>query len=294
MLQYIDRETKEKKEEKVYGKWLLRLLYVRFLGIGNLLRPFITRSHLFSTLFGRYQKSARSQKKVLPFIEEYGVDASEFEKKPEEFASFNDFFIRELKPECRPIGSTAAVMPADARYLFFENICNSRHFFVKGQKMNLSKLLGDPNLGEQYEGGTLIFARLCPLDYHRFHFPCDCTAGQPRLINGMLKSVNPIALKRNLSILWKNKRVVTPLETEAFGTVQMVEVGATNVGSIVQTAKPSAKHKKGEEKGYFEFGGSCVILLFKKGTIKLESDLHAPEGIEIFSKMGTTLGEPCK
>ena len=118
--------------------------------------------------------------------------------------------------------------------------------------------------------------------------------GEPRLINGMLKSVNPIALRRNIAILWQNKRVITPLETDAFGEVQMIEIGATNVGSIVQTAQPGQHYKKGDEKGYFEFGGSSIILVFEHNKIRLQDGLHTPDGIEIFSKMGTTLGDPYK
>jgi phosphatidylserine decarboxylase len=77
---------------------------------------------------------------------------------------------------------------------------------------------------------------------------------------GRLFSVNPVALRKCLSILWENKRAVTELDTEAFGTVLCVEVGATCVGTIHQTYTPNQKVGKGSEKGYFSFGGSCLVI----------------------------------
>ena len=284
MLQYIDRETKEKKVEKVYGGGFIRFLY----GKGRLFRPLFTSFSLFSRLYGWFQKQSFSKGKVLRFIAKYGVDASEFES--EVFSSFNDFFIRKLKPEVRPIAKTDGVMPADARYLFFPNISKSDAFYVKGQKLNLAQLLRSAELASEYENGTVVFARLCPVDYHRFHFPCDCVPGEAKLVNGPLLSVNPIALAKNIAILSQNKRMITPLATDAFGEVMMIEVGATNVGSIVQTYTPGVKVAKGDEKGFFEFGGSSLILLFKEGAIDLATDLQTPDGTELYCKMGQELG----
>jgi len=225
-------------------------------------------------------------------IKEYHVDAEEFLEKPSAFKSFNEFFTRRLNKSARPIAKTKATMPADGRYLFFPNIQKSDKFYVKGQKLNLEKLLKSPSLAKEYEGGTLVFSRLCPSDYHRFHFPCDCIPTVSKLINGTLKSVNPIALKKNLSILAQNKRSITTLQSKHFGEILCVEVGATNVGSIVQTFKPGMSYSKGDEKGFFEFGGSSLLLIFPKNSIDLETDLSTPDGVEIFCKMGTTLGSP--
>ena len=138
----------------------------------------------------------------------------------------------------------------------------------------------------------MAIARLCPSDYHRFHFPCDGIPAKPRLINGLLYSVNPIALKKNVSILSENKRMITEIETDHFGTVLYIEIGATSVGSIRQTYTPDLKVKKGDEKGYFEFGGSCIALLFEKGRVTFDADLTAntQKGIETKANFGETLG----
>ena len=290
MLQYIDRETKEKKVEAVYGEGFIRFLY----GKGRLFRPLITSFSLFSRLYGYFQKKKRSKGKIAPFVKKYSVDSSDFLEEMASFDSFNDFFIRKLKPEARPLAVSACVMPADARYLFFPNISAADTFYVKGQKLRLPSLLGSEEMTKEYVNGTLVFARLCPTDYHRFHFPFDCVPGKAQLINGAYFSVNPYALSKKIGILWQNKRMITELDTDAFGKVVMLEIGATNVGSIVQTYEPGKKQQKGDEKGYFEFGGSSLILLFKEGAIELDSDLITNDGLELYCKFGTSLGKSGK
>ena len=115
--------------------------------------------------------------------------------------------------------------------------------------------------------------------------------GDPKLINGVLYSVNPIALRRNIGILAENKRVLTKLESETVGTILILEVGATNVGSIIQTSAAGTVGK-GDEKGYFEFGGSMTITFFEPGRVELEADLveNTKAGREIYARMGDRVG----
>jgi len=136
-------------------------------------------------------------------------------------------------------------------------------------------------------------SRLCPVDYHRFHFPVSGVANAPRLIEGPLYSVNPIALRQNINIFTENKRAVTAIESETFGLVLMFEIGATCVGSFEYTFQPGARVEKGSEKGYFKFGGSSTITLFERGHIKLADDLVAKskEGVELYARMGDLMGK---
>ncbi len=138
----------------------------------------------------------------------------------------------------------------------------------------------------------MVIARLAPVDYHRYHFPCDGLVHTPQLIPGPLYSVNPLALKKHSEILAENKRMITRIETTHFGTVLYIEVGATYVGTIHQTFTPETFQKKGAEKGYFSFGGSCLILLFKPNTIQLDQDLidASSRSIEVLGKLGQSLG----
>lgn len=297
---YRDRETGTLKNEKVYGKFFLESLYgssllSKFFSL--LFLPLIAQVPFFSFFYGRRQKKKKSRKKIVPFIREFQIDAGEFADSVESYHSFNDFFIRRLKPEVRPImpERSVATFPADGRHLVFPNIAKAEGFYIKGSHFDLERLLGDQQLVETYKKGAMVISRLCPTDYHRFHFPCDCTPGKAKLINGPLFSVNPLALKKHIAILSENKRVVTPLETASFGRAVYIEVGATCVGSIQQTFSPNNPYKKGEEKGYFEFGGSCTILLFEEGVIEFDQDLidASDQHIETYAKMGTSLGR-CK
>lgn len=295
-LRYIDRVTGKEEIEKVYGARALELLYgddwvSRIFGAPLL---YLTaRFSLVSRLYGFWQHTRWSARKIRPFIKAYDVEVSEFLEPVSSFKSFNDFFIRHLKPSARPItqGDNIAVIPADGRYRFYPDVSRAFEFSVKGELFSLDKLLEDAALAARYEKGTLVMGRLCPSDYHRYHFPCDGVPGPSRIINGCLYSVNPIALKRDIQILMRNKRAICEIETESFGRVLFLEIGATNVGSIQQTYTPNSAISKGAEKGYFEFGASAVILLFEPGRIKIDPDLLAMSSqLEVRCLMGQRMG----
>ena len=294
---YIDRQTGQKYTEKVYKGCALRFLYGDS-WLSRSLRPWLlpslTKWPWFSHFYGHLQKHPSSVRKILPFIEKFGIDSSEFLDPISTYRSFNDFFIRKLKSKARPIDPDpcVAVMPADGRYYFYADIDQCPGFIIKGQKFELEALLGEPRLAKEFQGGSMVLARLCPSDYHRFHFPCDCLPGPTTLINGWLYSVNPWAVKRNIQILTQNKRTLCELQTPFFGKVLYMEIGATSVGSIQETYTPGQWQVKGAEKGYFEFGGSALILLFAKNTITFDSDLLAAteEGFEIRCLLGQSMG----
>ncbi len=288
---FIDRVTGKEEIEPVYGYKSLSLLYGPT-AFGRRLRFFASESPLFSRLYGLYMKSFLSKKKIASFIQDYRIDPSEFILSPEKFRSFNDFFIRHLKIECRPIDKAPLIIPADGRYYFFQNIDSAEGFLVKGKKFTLPALLQDEALADEYAGGSMVIARLCPTDYHRFHFPCDCIPGETKLINGYLYSVNPVAVKQNIDIFTQNKRTITTLSTEHMGNILFLEIGATNVGSIEQTFSPGKFYRKGEEKGFFSFGGSALILLFKPNTIVFSPDLieKSESGKEIRCLLGQSMG----
>ena len=289
-IRYRNRETGKIETEKVYGEGFLQWAYGAPMG-RLALHSFVKRP-FFSKWYGSRMNAPKTTSKIAPFLETYGLDPSEYEKSPDEFTSFNDFFYRKLKPGARPLADSPVVLPADGRHLGFPQASAIESVFVKGQQFDLPSLLGSPDLAARYQDGALILSRLCPVDYHRFHFPCAGIPGETRLLNGPLFSVSPIALRRNLSYLWQNKRTVTELETPDFGTVLCLEIGATCVGSIHQTFTPGQAVEKGAEKGFFAFGGSSTLLLFEPGTVTLSDDLVAAgrEAIELYAKMGTPAG----
>jgi phosphatidylserine decarboxylase len=290
-IRYFNRHTDRIETETVYGEGFLRWTYGHPLG-SIALNAFVKRP-FFSAWYGWRMSMEKSAARVAPFIERYGLNPADFADAPESFRSFNEFFYRKLKPSARPVDADDAsvVFPADGRHLGFERASAIEGVFVKGQKFDLATLLGDASLAAKYADGSLVLSRLCPVDYHRFHFPAAGTPGETRLIDGPLFSVSPIALRKCLAYLWTNKRTITPLRTERFGTVQLIEIGATCVGTICQTFTPGSPVEKGAEKGYFAFGGSSTITLFEPGAVKLEADLleHSDRQTELYAKVGTRM-----
>lgn len=289
---YFNRYTGRLEREDIYGEAPLRFAYQHPAGRGFL--ELIVKRPIFSRWYGWRMNSLASRRRIAPFIGKYRLDPAEFADPPDSFRSFNEFFSRRLQHGARPIhpDPNVVVFPADGRHLGFQNVSTIPGVFVKGQHFDIPALLRDPSLAERYREGTLVLSRLCPVDYHRFHFPCAGIPGEPRIINGPLYSVSPIALRRRLSCLWENKRVLTKLDTPDLGTVLIIEVGATNVGTIVQTMTSGVPVSKGAEKGYFLFGGSSTITLFEPQKVILAPDLsaHGAEQTELYARMGDLMG----
>lgn len=292
-IRYFHRYKQSVETEQVYGGSWLRWTYST--SLGRLSLSLLVKRAIVSRYYGWRMSMRASANRILPFIVNYDLDVDEFAKKPLSFKSFNDFFYRALKPSARPIvpGEQVAVLPADGRHLAFQNVDAAAGFYAKGQQFSLEGFLGDKALAAEFAGGSLLISRLCPVDYHRFHFPVNGTPGEARLINGWLYSVSPIALRQNLSYLWQNKRMVTLVESPEFGRVAVCEIGATMVGSIFQTYVPGRPVVKGAEKGLFKFGGSCVVTIFQRGRVKFDEDLvrQSADGLEVYARMGDRLGE---
>ena len=287
-IRFRNRYTGALETEEIYGESFLRFTYEN--PLGTIALAAAVKRSWFSRYYGHRMNQAKSREKVAPFIREFGLDTEEFLDRPEDFRTFNEFFFRKLKAGARPIapGGDSACFPADGRHLGIQNLSETDGIFAKGQRLQLGELLGDPALAARYGDGTAVISRLCPVDYHRFHFPVSGEPSESYLINGDLFSVNPIALRRDLAILWRNKRTLTLIDSPVFGEVLMLEVGATCVGGTVQTYAPRAQVRKGDEKGYFKFGGSMTITLFEAGRARLADDLAATsvEQLELYAKMG--------
>ncbi len=294
-IQFYNSLTGAIETEQVYGESFLRFAYGN--PLGQLALHLFIKRPFFSQWYGWRMNQTQSREKIVPFLAQYGLDPKEFADDIASYRSFNEFFYRKLKPSARPIDEdpAALVLPADGRHLAFANAAEISSVFVKGQSFDLAKLLGSEELAARYAKGALLLSRLCPVDYHRFHFP---VAGFPQVahaINGPLFSVSPIALRNNLSYFWQNKRSITALATEQCGTVLLLEIGATCVGSIHQTFHPGQAISKGEEKGYFAFGGSSTILLFEPGRVEIAPDFleRSHQCTETYALMGTRFATIC-
>jgi len=284
-IEIVDRKTKKVIEETVYGNDVLRFIYKQT-PFSKFLCAIIAKCPLFSYLFGLWSKLSFSRSHIEPFVKKFGVNLEESER--EEFPTFNDFFIRTLKKNVRPIAKAALIAPADGRYFVYENIKAHQEIFVKGKGLAIAKLFKG---ADRYFGGTLVMARLAPPDYHRFHSPVDCIPSPPKLVGGYLYSVNPIALRQNIDYITENKRTVIELKTELLGNVAFIAVGATNVGSMQFTYSPQKPLKKGDEIGYFAFGASMVLLLIEPNRVQLSQDLieNTQSKRETVCRMGESL-----
>jgi len=290
-IKFINRKTGETQIETPPGEGFLKLLYNNPFGKMALL-PFVKRKFL-SEWYGRKMNKPSSTKKIKQFVADLNIDMSEANKSIDEFSSFNDFFYRTLKPEARPIESDF-ISPGDGKLLAFENVADVHNFFVKGRKFTLKEFLNSDELAKKYQNASLLILRLAPNDYHRYHFPYDGTPTSSTKIKGDYLSVSPYALAGNFTkVFCENKREYCILKTEEKGDILLAPVGATMVGSIYESFIPNKPLKKGDEMGYFAFGGSTIVMLVDKDKITIDKDIleNTKNKIETFVKMGEKIGE---
>lgn len=289
---FYNRYTGTLETEVVYGEIFLRWAYEN--PLGRLATALLVKRALFSRWYGWRMDRPRSRELVAPFIRRYGIAVDEMLEAPGDFKSFNAFFCRRLKSSARPVDADAGVvvLPADGRHFAIPDLAAHDGIFVKGVRFDVEALLGDRSLAQRFGRGSMLISRLCPVDYHRFHFPWAGVPGPARLINGPLYSVSPIALRQRPTLLWENKRYFTRLRTECLGEVLLLDVGATCVGRVVATYEPGRPVEKGAEKGYFLFGGSCVITLFEPGRVRFAPDLieNSRQRREVYARMGDQAG----
>ena len=286
-VEYIDRATGEKITESVMGDKALRFAYET--ALGRTLWPVLFGSKTISAIMGWHYNSPRSRKAIASLAAIPGCQAEEAEFPISSYNSFNAFFTRKLKPGARPVGS-GVVSPADGRLMLYLNADADTPFPLKGATRRLREVFGPDVPGGAYD---IAVIRLAPVDYHRFHFPYDCrTPEKVRVIPGEYHSVNPIALIRRPDVYADNERQILACDAD-FGRYWLIDVGAFGVGTIVQTYSGDT-HAKGDEKGYFKFGGSTVIFAAKAGSIKFDDDLvhNSADGFETRVRCGERIALP--
>lgn len=219
--------------------------------------------------------SSRASKWMVPYyIRKHKIDMSDIDIPAGGFSSFNDFFTRKRSAECFDVTYGHLISPCDG-LMSCIRIEGNTVLDIKNTKYTLNDLLKDHELAGQFRDGTALVFRLTPADYHRYCYAVNGKVLQHKKIRGRLHCVRPIAL-RTVPVFAQNSREYQVLETESFGTVLQMEIGALLVGKIRNNSLSSKDSyvDRGEEKGYFEFGGSTIIMLFKKNKICMNESLY--------------------
>lgn len=288
-MKYIVRNRNSKDNIIIESSKTLNFLYDNLLG-RFILKIFICK--FISNLIGIYMNSKLSIPKIKKFIKENNIDMNEYEKK--KYISYNDFFTRKIISSKRPINKDKNILisPSDAKLLVYK-INKDLTLKIKDSYYDINSLI-EKNILSEYKDGYACIFRLSTDNYHRYCYIDDGTKEKNIYIKGKFHTVQPIALK-NYNFFKTNSREYTILNTKSFGEVIDIDIGALGVGRI-KNHHQKYTFVKGEEKGYFEFGGSTIVLLFKKDTIILDKDIlnNSKDNIETIVKYGEKIGKKLK
>lgn len=281
-MKIYDRRTDTYEEIFQYGAGKLAFLYNNPLGrllLGIAVTPFV------SNVYAWKNSRKSSAKKIPGFIKEHNIDMSDYEDR--EYKSFTDFFTRKIRYGKRPVDMApeALISPADSKLLVYE-IEKDTTLRIKGRTYTADEILADSENAGEFAGGYALVFRLTVDDYHRFCYPDRGCLISRRLIKGKLHTVSPVS--KDHKIYMENTRSVNLLKTENFGTVAYIEVGAMLIGRIVDNG--TDVFEKGQEKGYFEPGGSTVVILVKNVEIDKDIMEQSASGIETKVRYGERIG----
>ena len=246
-------------------------------------------SPAFSKIAGKYLDSRASKLLINSFVKKNNINLNEYHS--DDFKCFNDCFSRRIKDGLRPIESApdALISPCDA-FLSAYKITEDSIVNVKGSEYTISDLLENESLAKKYDGGVCLVFRLCVHHYHRYIYIDNAVKNENVFIPGRLHTVRPIAL-RTCPVFKQNSREYTIMETENFGSVTQIEVGALLVGKI-KNHHNAAIVKRGEEKGTFLYGGSTIILLLEKDVVDIPEELFlkTDKDEEVSVLLGSRIG----
>ena len=281
-MKIYDRRTDTYEEIVQYGAGKLAFLYNNPLGrllLGIAVSPFV------SNVYAWKNSRKSSAKKIPGFIKEHNIDISDYEDR--EYKSFTDFFTRKIRYGKRPVDMApeALISPADSKLLVYE-IEKDTTLRIKGRTYTADEILADSENAKEFAGGYALVFRLTVDDYHRFCYPDRGCLISRRLIKGKLHTVSPVS--KDHKIYMENTRSVNLLKTENFGTIAYIEVGAMLIGRIVDNG--TDVFEKGQEKGYFEPGGSTVVILVKNVEIDKDIMEQSASGIETKVRYGERIG----
>jgi phosphatidylserine decarboxylase precursor len=251
-------------------------------------------------MLGKEEAQPASKKQIRGFVETYHINMNDFEPSDiSKYNTFAEFFTRHHAPGSRPIhapdDNAEAVVVADSRVVVYESVEETKRLWIKGNDFSITHLVMDTQLGKHFGDAAIASFRLSPQDYHRYHSPVTGTVKLFRSVPGDYYQVDPIALRSGVDILTRNARDYLLIDTEDFGDVLFVAIGATDVGTVQihdKCQKAGSKVRKGDELGIFQFGGSSIIVALQKGRIQFDQDLRdlSQQKIQVSVEVGMSLG----
>lgn len=283
---YRNRKGEQTEKETVMDK-ISSLVYGSAVG-RMLVKPFT--APFVSRFVGACLDSRLSVLLAVPYKMMFPVDMSLY--KPKSYSSFNEFFTREIKPEFRPIDGErgSLVSPADGKLMIYP-ISEDLKITIKNSVYSIAGLLKSKELEEEYRNGYAVVIRLTGEDYHHYCYVADGVKGKNHYINGMFHMLHPI-VREQMPVYKENAREFCRIRTKYFGELIQMEVGAMIVGQICNLQRGTIEVSKGEEKGYFAYGGSTVVVLVKEHMVNFDKDLleNSREHIETLVRMGERIG----
>ena len=283
-MEVYNRKEKTIYTDVQYGGGFLKRLYGT--KAGRFIMPLVL-SRGVSKIGGLYTDTFLSKAHIRSFIRKNKIDMQDYEDR--KFRSLNDFFTRKVKEGKRPLdpAANALVSPADSKlrvYPVTEDSC----FEIKGNTYTVRSLVGENTEISGYEGGMCLVFRLSVDDYHRYCYPDAGKTKSKIAIKGKLHTVCDIS--DQYKVFQENSRFVSVLDTEHFGEILMIEVGALMVGRIVDHG--ASAFTKGQEKGYFKLGGSTIVLFVGKDRLVLDEDIrtYLQKGMEVKLRCGERVG----
>ncbi|GES58086.1 phosphatidylserine decarboxylase [Aspergillus terreus] len=302
----VDRKTGKlvREQQPLMKKMKLILLFnplMEWLDTTHAMRLYM---HNKAVEEGEREATPGSRRRIKEFVDFYHIDMHQFEPSSlEDYPTFEDFFTRAHRPGSRPIyeqhDPSAAVVVADSRVVTYETVAQSKKLWIKGDEFTITNLVADKQLGPRFDDGAVASFRLSPQDYHRYHSPVSGRIKLFRSMPGDYYEVDPFALRSKLDILTRNARDYVVIESEEFGDVLFVAIGASQVGSVKiheQWQQPGSEIRKGDELGLFQFGGSSIIVAFEKNRIQFDDDLLrlSAQAIAVDVEVGMSLGRATK
>lgn len=278
-MQVWDRRLASECEEPEYGKKKLEFLYHTI--PGRFLLKGIFATHWYAELERWKQSRKSSARTIASFCQQYKIESD-----GNTYVSFRDFFLRERSyhTDC---GNEELIAIADSRLSCFDiddNLCLN----IKSSSYTLEELLGRDDVMASYAGGKCLVFRLAVQDYHRYVYLDGGRVLEQKKIQGQLHTVRPVS--EQYRVFARNAREYMLLDTDHFGMVVQMEVGALLVGKICNY--PESQFERLQEKGYFDYGGSTIVLLFEAGRIALDDDIlkMSERGMECVVKIGEKIG----